>query len=239
MVKSTQKYSRDCRLGRNYLNRLFGKVVRRPEEQCWELEWFVINVISGIDFGGDVRHAGDVHRFNIEMGTGVGRRTREIWKHWFENKETGWPVVEKQDGNMVWTWFKNSRQMGDWVPLGEPCPIVYKLVKREDGKGFNKVRIEERIKISHETCRRFMDGELSPKELREMWEDEPEEFEEWYREICKEWYSEGIFKNKYTHDQIEELIDGFNTDSLTDRQLEIFKVYYPDTYRTVSAPKSQ
>ena len=50
--------------------------------------------------------------------------------------------MEKQCDTMVWTWFKNSRQMGDWVPLGEPCPIVYKLVAREDGKGFDKVRIE-------------------------------------------------------------------------------------------------
>ena len=95
---------------------------------------------------------------------------------------------------------------------------------------------EERIKISHETCRRFGAGELSPKELREMWEDEPEEFEEWYREICKEWYSEGIFKNRRTPGQIDELITGFNTNSLTDRQLEIFKVYYPDTYIAVSGP---
>ena len=142
MVKSAQKYSRDSRLGRNYLNRLFGKVNRRPEEQCWELEAFVINVICGIDFGGDVRHAGDVHRFNIEMGTGVGMKTQEIWEHWWENRKTGWPVVEKQGDTMVWTWFQSSRQMGDWVPLGQPCPIVYKLVAREDGKGKNKVRIE-------------------------------------------------------------------------------------------------
>ena len=136
MVRSAEKYARDSRLGRRFLNRIFGKVNRRPDEQCWDLEAFIRNVMMGIDLAGDVRHAGDVHRFNMDAGV-----TPAVWQGWFANKENGWPVVEKQGDSYVWTWFQTSRQMGEWVPLGEPCPIVFKLVAREDGKGFNKVRV--------------------------------------------------------------------------------------------------
>ena len=134
------KYAGNCRL---FLNTIFEKKSRRPDDACWELEDFVVAVMCGTDFGGDVRHAGDVYRFMGETSV-----TPEIWQNWYEQFHaflaTGikrWPVVEKQGENIVWTWFQNSRQMGDWVPLGQPCPITWKLVKRGDGKGFNKVRV--------------------------------------------------------------------------------------------------
>ena len=137
------RYAGNCRLGRRFLNRVFGKVAKRPDEACWELESFVVNVICGIDFGGDVHDEWDVYRFNeVLLLDSPDLVTRQIWQHWFANKANGWPVVEKQGDIMAWTWFENSRQMGDWVPIGQPCPIVFKLVERADGKGFNKVRIE-------------------------------------------------------------------------------------------------
>ena len=134
------KYSSNGRLGRRFLNRVFGQVNKRPDSECWELEDFIMNVICGIEFGGDARHEWDVYQFNHDAG--MEGQTRQIWQHWFANREHGWPVVEKQGDHMVWTWFKESRQMGEWVPLGQPSPIVFKLVERADGKGFNKVRIE-------------------------------------------------------------------------------------------------
>ena len=84
-----------------------------------------------------IRHAGDLYAFNAKCGV-----TPEIWQRWFAEKQNGWPVVEQQQGAYVWTWFQSSRQMGPWVSVREPSPIIYKLVRREDGKGFNKVLVE-------------------------------------------------------------------------------------------------
>ena len=140
------KYAGNCRLGRRFLNRIFGRVNKRPDAECWVLERFVLGTVEGCDVDCSISlqernflgvpDGGNVLRFHKETGAG------HMWQHWFEHKANGWPVVEKQGDRMVWTWFRRSRQMGDWVALGQSCPLVYQLVEREDGKGFNKVRIE-------------------------------------------------------------------------------------------------
>ena len=126
------KYTGNCILGRRLLSGLFGKtfIERTPDAECWELENFVDDVMR-------VQLLMSVYRFINTPGV-----TPAMWQHWFNHKANGLPVVEKQGATMMWTWIKSSRQMGDWVPLGQSCPIVYQLVEREDGKGFNKVRVE-------------------------------------------------------------------------------------------------
>ena len=124
------------------LNRIVGKKNSRPENECWEWDKFIVGVIAGSDIAIPkdsfyIQHCDQVHYFNLVCGV-----TTEVWQYWFANKANGWPVIEKQNGTYVWSWFKTSRQMGEWVGIKEPCPIVYQLVRREDGKGFNKVRIE-------------------------------------------------------------------------------------------------
>ena len=128
------KYAKNCRLGRRFLNRIFGTVNKRPDDDCWELEYFIINTMCGFSSGGDVRHAGDVMRFGIETGT-----TNSMWQHWYNHKDNGWVVVEKQGDAFVWTWFRHSRQLGTWVSLGHSCSLVFELIPHGNG-GFNKVR---------------------------------------------------------------------------------------------------
>ena len=143
-MSSQGKYStaNGCRLNRRFLSRMFGKKTARPDAECWALENFLSNTLAGCDVGllsGRFYIEGpyDVLEFLAKCGV-----TNEVLRKWFAERENGWPVVEKQNGAYVWTWFKNSRQMGHWAPLGEDSPVIYKLVPREDGKGFNKVLIE-------------------------------------------------------------------------------------------------
>ena len=143
-MTSQGKYSsaNGCRLDRRFLSRMFGKKNARPDAECWALENFLRDTLAGCDVGlqsGNFYIDGpwDVCAFNKTVGM-----TRGLWQAWFADRENGWPVVEKQNDVYVWTWFKSSRQMGNWVRLEEDCPVIYKLVKREDGKGFNKVLIE-------------------------------------------------------------------------------------------------
>jgi hypothetical protein len=138
MVKYSKKNG--AIFDRRFLSWLFGKQNARPDEECWELEKFVVSTIAGWDVERPnfyVRHAGEFYACSAKCGL-----TPEIWQRWFTERQNGWAVVEQQRGAYVWTWFQSSRQMGSWVSVREPCPIIYKLVRREDGKGFNKVLIE-------------------------------------------------------------------------------------------------
>ena len=83
-----------------------------------------------INYNVDVKHAGHVYEFNRTTGV-----TPEVWQQWFANRDNGWPVLKQQpkrlrlrlQGQVVvdrevgsrtmWTWFKNSRQMGPWREL--------------------------------------------------------------------------------------------------------------------------
>ena len=116
-------YAKESYFGRRFLNTMFGRVNKRPDNECREMEKFIIGTISGAEFGGrDVRNAYCVFLFNKKTGT-----NNEMWRHWFENRENGWPVLEKQGDNVMWTWFKSSRQMGGWAKIGEECVITFKL----------------------------------------------------------------------------------------------------------------
>ena len=117
-------YAKESYFGRRFLNRMFGRVNKRPDEECRELEKFIIGTINGAEFGGSwrVQDAGVVYTFNYTTGADP-----QMWQHWFEKRENGWPVLEKQGDNVMWTWFKSSRQMGPWVKIGEECVITFKL----------------------------------------------------------------------------------------------------------------
>jgi hypothetical protein len=141
---SLGKYSKKngCVLNRGDLNWIFGKKTGRPDAECWEMQNWLRDTIAGSDVGLSgyfyIQGFGDVAEFMRTCGI-----TQEVLRKWFaQRRGSYWVVVEKQNDAYVWSWFTHSRQMGEWKPIGEDCPIIYKLVPREDGKGSNKVLIE-------------------------------------------------------------------------------------------------
>ena len=123
------KYAGKGALNRGLLNSLFGRKVRRPDAECWELEGFVANTMSGC--GWRLRYVDELLEFDREFDILPGK-----WKSWHENSdpEDGkWVVIEKQDGKAVWTWFHKDLQVGAWVGITEPCPVTKTLVPTKNG----------------------------------------------------------------------------------------------------------
>ena len=128
-MTSQGKYStaNGSRLSRRTLSAIFGRKNARPNNECWELENFVRDTLAGSDeplASGEfyIQGPGDLYEFNLRCGI-----HDVIWQKWFAERETGWPVVEKQNDAYVWAWFKSNTQLGAWVPLGEDC-----IIERED-----------------------------------------------------------------------------------------------------------
>lgn len=134
---SQGKYSKNAVLSRKTLSVIFTKKNKRPDAECWELENFVVSTVARFDLekpNFTVTHAGDVYELVCTCGV-----TPKVWQQWFAQRQNGWPVVKQQNGISVWAWFQSSHQMGEWVAVGELCPIIYTLVRRKDARGFNKV----------------------------------------------------------------------------------------------------
>ena len=107
------KYSRknDAIFDRRILSRWFGKKNGRPDDEAWELEWFIRNFISGC--GWDVKRYGDFAVFNQEFGTGYIKKLPE----WFaanQQETEKWAVIEKQEGKTVWAYFTNGIRASEW-----------------------------------------------------------------------------------------------------------------------------
>jgi len=127
------KYSRDGRLTRRILSRLFGKKNARPDEECFQLEAFVVNTMSGC--GWDMRHEGDVMRFGEEFGFPIWS-FNQPWARWMEGsseEEHRWAVVEKRNGVAMWAWFQKAMLISEWAPVGEDTPVTKKLVPFKNG----------------------------------------------------------------------------------------------------------
>jgi len=131
------KFAGNARLNRHNLNSAFGKKNKRPDEECFRMDAFLVNTLTGC--GLDVKDFYDVFKFMVEYGV-----TPAHFRRWFalhDEKDPTWVVVEKQNEKTLWTWFKHSCQVGPWVALDEDCPVTFKLVPREGG-GYTKELIE-------------------------------------------------------------------------------------------------
>ena len=131
------KFAGNGRLNRRELNWMYGKKIGRPDEECWRMDAFLVNTMSGCSW--DLKYFGDLLVFMKEYGV-----TPAHFRSWFalhNEDDPTWVVVEKQNEKVVWTWFKHSRQMGPWVAIGEDCPVTHKLVPCEGG-GYTKELIE-------------------------------------------------------------------------------------------------
>ena len=127
------KYSKDGRLGRRVLNRLFGQKNARPDEECFEKEAFVINMMSGC--GWDVRDQRDVMQFGRQFGFPFWSNDQP-WNKWLlaSNPDKGrWVVVEKRGSVPMWTLFEKSMQISEWALVGENSPVTKKLVPFKNG----------------------------------------------------------------------------------------------------------
>ena len=145
------KFAGNAPLGRRDLNQMFGAVLARPDDQCWELMAFVDNVMAGM--GWRVRSHRDVCAFAQEFG--VNRFV--CFRKWYEQSdhqpgqtvdEKLWPVCEKVEDGGRWTWYKNSMRLAEWVPTTlnmqdwVECPVTKKLVPFKNGY-FKAVPLEE------------------------------------------------------------------------------------------------
>ena len=132
------KYAGNSRLNRQTLNRVFGRKVGRPDEECFELDAFIVNTMCGC--GWDVRDSRDVHMFNMEFGN-----SSVDWRRWFagysaalERDAKLWVVVEKQNGTPVWTWFERGLRVGEWTPIGQDTEVTMRVVPFKEGSPYNK-----------------------------------------------------------------------------------------------------
>ena len=124
------KYAGNGKLSRTNLNTIFGKKTGRPDEECWELDRFVCNTMSGC--GWDVRGWEDVLEFMNEFG--LFRQSRwNMWKDGANPDEGMWAVVEKKDGTPRWAWFQKGMRISEWAPLSEDSPVTKKLVPFKNG----------------------------------------------------------------------------------------------------------
>ena len=118
--RETMKFAGNGRINRHNLDWLYGKKNDRPDDECWELEAFLINTMRGC--GWDMRGMRDVFCFSKEFGI-----HKHHWRKWFiahNPEDEHWVVVDKQMGETVWTYYKSNRQMGPLVSLDEDCPIT-------------------------------------------------------------------------------------------------------------------
>ena len=127
------KYANNGAFSRAHLSKMFAKKNKRPDEECWALEHFIANVMTGC--GWDLKHWADYCMFCSEFKIPAINRRGEgspVWTAWFEGANPGedkWPVVEKRGETIVWTWFEKSMQVADWVPIGEACPLTKRGVR--------------------------------------------------------------------------------------------------------------
>ena len=127
------KYAGNGRLDRRLLNRCFGQKNARPDAECWDLEAFVVNTMSGC--GWDCRSGYDLLMFCKEFDITLYARPN-IWFRWFAGsapKEDKWAVVEKRDGVPMWCWFQKSMMLGEWVTLDQDCVVTKKIVPFKNG----------------------------------------------------------------------------------------------------------
>ena len=120
LSSETKKFAGNGRINRHNLNWIYGKKLNRPDDECWELEAFLIDTMCGCSW--ELKGMHDVFYFGKEFGI-----TRHHWRKWFiahNPEDEHWVVVEKQKGETVWSYFKNFRQTGPWVSLDEDCPIT-------------------------------------------------------------------------------------------------------------------
>ena len=105
-------------LGRRMLSRVFGKKVGRPDAECWTLERFVRDTMTGC--GWDCRDVHDFWAFNKEFLGFTKPWKIDAWQRWLETSdpEAGiWCVAEKQDGKSVWAVFTKGLRTTDWTPV--------------------------------------------------------------------------------------------------------------------------
>ena len=109
---------------RRMLSKWFGKKNKRPDDECWELEWFIRNTLCGSDW--EVKCWGDICDWNQKYGTDYLKRLPE----WYaEHKASGsWPVIETQDDETVWAYFSGGTKVkdSDWAPVVfiPDCPFL-------------------------------------------------------------------------------------------------------------------
>jgi hypothetical protein len=144
-MSSNGKFAGKARLNRRDLSWLFGKKTRRPDKESWDLYEFVCNVMAG--HGWRMRGFWEFTEFCKSFG--FGSNTPSIWRKWYaqfqaqpQDGEQCFPVCEKRGDAIVWTWFKNSMRIAEWVPIQEDCPITMKLVPFKNGY-FKAVPISE------------------------------------------------------------------------------------------------
>ena len=146
-MSSHGKFAGKGPLTRGQLNWLFGRKVGRPDKECWALTNFVVNTMSG--HGWRMRHISELCEFSKEYG--FSQRTHVMWRKWYAQanhqegqtvEECAWPVCERRGDAVVWTWFKHSMQVADWVPITDDCPFTKTLVPFKNGY-FKAVPIEE------------------------------------------------------------------------------------------------
>ena len=146
-MSSHGKFAGKGPFNRRELNWLFGKKVRRPDKECWELTDFVTNTVSGM--GWRMRSFGELCEFATDYGfaTTIFRSFRKWYAQANHQEgqtvdEKNWPVCERRGDAVVWTWFKHSMQVADWVPITDDCPFTKTLVPFKNGY-FKAVPIEE------------------------------------------------------------------------------------------------
>ena len=162
---SSRKYAGNGVFSRKRLSKIFAKKNARTDAECWELEHFVGNVMSGC--GWDLKCWNDYARFcskNTIPGTPVWVPSRPeeykpdegspVWIRWFEQadpKNDKWPVIKGMDcrrssmdpkNEPVWTWFQRGMRIADWVPITADCPVTKQLVPFKNGY-YKAVAIEE------------------------------------------------------------------------------------------------
>ena len=136
------KYARDGTLDRRILNRLFGQKNARPDAECWDLEAFIRNTMSGC--GWDMKERQHFWEFCTTFGIQVAVSPQ--WRVWFEGsdpEDDKWAVIEKNgDDPARWAWFHKSMMVSEWSPMGDPSPITKKLVPFKNGY-FKSVPIDD------------------------------------------------------------------------------------------------
>ena len=99
---------------KHVLNKMFGKG-KRSDEECWALEHFLINLMSGC--GWDCRSARDFLMFRKDF-LPMPPALSQVLQRWFEGNQqdpASWPVVEKRDGEPMWAWFKDNVRVSEWA----------------------------------------------------------------------------------------------------------------------------
>ena len=133
------KYAGRGVFSRALLSKIFPKKNKRSDDECWELEHFIGFVMQGCPELGDLKHWADYCKFCAEYSIPAINRRGEgspVWNMWLAQADPmndKWPVVEKRGGQAVWAWFEKSMQVGEWVPVGEECPVTKRLVPFKNG----------------------------------------------------------------------------------------------------------